>query len=341
MKKVLKGLSLNELEEFFENLGEPRYRAEQFFQGLYQKRYASFDEFSSFPKTLRDKLKEIAELPSLTLKKKLHSQDGTIKFTFLVGQDKEIESVWIPSGDLERKTICISSQVGCTLSCAFCATGTLLDFKGNLKTWQIVDQVLQVEKITGERCTNIVFMGMGEPMHNYLAVIKAAHIFHHPFGLGLGAKRITISTAGVISGIERFIQENQPFNFAISLNHPNPNFRAKIMNVDKKYPLLELLKVARKFTKTLGRKITFEYVMIPEINMGKENAKRLVKLARSVNCKINLIPLNTDFNGWRRPTEAEIEEFKELLKPAKVPVLNRRSPGKDIYGACGMLALRG
>ncbi len=341
MKKILKGLSLYELKKFFENIGEPSYRAEQFFQGLYKKRYTSFDNFTNFPKTLRDKLKEIAEIPYLKLKKKIQSKDGTVKFTFSVDQDKEIESVWIPSGDLERKTICISSQVGCTLSCAFCATGTLLDFKGNLKTWQIIDQVLQVEEIVGERCTNIVFMGMGEPMHNYLAVLKAAHIFHHHLGLGLGAKKITISTAGVISGIERFIQNKEPFNFAISLNHPNPNFRAQLMNVDKKYPLMDLLKVARKFTKTLGRKITFEYVMIPEVNMGKENAKRLVKLARSVNCKINLIPLNTDLNGWRRPTEVEVEEFKELIKESHVPIINRRSPGKDIHGACGMLALRG
>ena len=341
MKKILKGIRLVDLEKFVEDLGEPKYRAEQIFTGLYKKRWENFEEFTNLPKSFRTKLSEVSEIPSLKLKKKLISRDGTCKFTFEISEGKEIESVWIPSGDLERKTICISSQVGCSLSCTFCATGTLLDFKGNLKTWQIVDQVLQVEKSIGERCTNIVFMGMGEPMYNYNAVIQAAHIFHDKQGLGLGAKRITISTAGVISGIQKFIDSREPFNFAISLNHPNPNVRKHIMDIDKKYPLEDLLEVARKFTKTLGRKITFEYIMIPSVNMGQENANRLIKLARSVNCKINLIPLNTDFNGWRRPTEEEIEEFRKMLTPAKVPITNRRSPGKDIYGACGMLALRG
>jgi 23S rRNA (adenine2503-C2)-methyltransferase len=341
MKKILKGMRLPELERFIEGLGEPKYRAEQLYLGLYRERYESFDEFNNLPKSLRVKLSEVAEIPSLNIRKKIVSRDGTCKFTFDLGEGKEIESVWIPTGDLERKTICISSQVGCTLSCAFCATGTLLDFKGNLKTWQIVDQVLQVEKAVGDKCTNIVFMGMGEPMHNYSAVLQAAHIFHEEKGLGLGAKRITISTAGVIPGLDRFIEDREPFNIAISLNHPNPDIRKHIMNIDQKYPLEDLLKTARKFTKTLGRKVTFEYIMIPSINMGQENANRLIKIARSVNCKINLIPLNTDFNGWRRPTEDEVEEFRTLLNPAKVPVMNRRSPGKDIHGACGMLALRG
>ena len=340
MKTILKGLTLSQLEDFFANLGEPKFRAKQLFQGIYRDRLSSFEEFSTLSKSLIAKLNEVAELPSLKVGRHLTSKDGTHKMTFKVEEDKEVEAVWIPSGDDGRKTICISSQIGCTLACKFCATG-LLDFKGNLKTWQIIDQVMQVEKLVGDRATNIVFMGMGEPMHNYFSVMNAAHMLHHPDAFNIGSKRITISTAGVITGIDRFVANHEPFNFAISLNHPNPETRKTIMGIDEKYPLEKLLTAARNFTKTLNRKITFEYVMIPNINMGKENARRLVKIARSVNCKINLIPLNTEFNGWSRPSEEEVEHFKELIKPSGVPILNRRSPGKDIHGACGMLSLRG
>lgn len=336
-KKNLKGLSLSALESYIKDLGEDSYRAKQIYNGLYRDRFNDFDEFTTLPKSLREKLKENAEILSITLKKKLVSSDGTQKMTFLVEDEKIVESVWIPSGDEERKTICISSQVGCTLSCAFCATG-LLEFKGNLKVWQIIDQVLQVEKLVGDRCTNIVFMGMGEPMHNYDCVLQAAHFFHNPETFNIGAKRITISTAGIVKGIDRFVESKEPFNFAISLNHPNPSQRKLIMGIDEKYPLDVLLRSVRNFTKTLGRRITFEYVMIPGVNMGWDNAHKLVKILRSVNCKINLIPLNTELQGWRRPTEEEINEFKFMIKPSGVPILNRRSPGKDINGACGMLA---
>ncbi|HNF26097.1 MAG TPA: efflux RND transporter permease subunit [Leptospiraceae bacterium] len=209
-----------------------------------------------------------------------------------------------------------------------------------LKAWQILDQIVQMEEIAGDRCTNVVFMGMGEPMHNYANVMTAAHILHDAKAFGLGAKRITISTAGVIPSIRKFIFEKQPFNFAISLNHPDPEKRKDIMGIDQRFPLKELLLTAREFTKTLGRKITFEYIMIPDVNMGEKNARLLVKLARSVNCKINLIPLNTEFNGWRRPSEEEMEEFRNMILPSNVPILNRRSPGKDIDGACGMLSLK-
>ncbi|MCE9501836.1 MAG: 23S rRNA (adenine(2503)-C(2))-methyltransferase RlmN [Leptospira sp.] len=339
-KFIVKGKNLSELEEFFKGIGLEKFRAKQLYTGIYTNRYKNFGEFTNFSSDLRNRLEEKAVIPTLTAGRHLKSSDGTQKMTFEVEPGKEIEAVWIPSGDDGRKTICISSQVGCTLSCAFCATG-LLEFKGNLKTWQIIDQVLEVERVVGEKATNVVFMGMGEPMHNYFSVLKAAHILHDPEALNIGSKRITISTAGVITGIDRFVENKEPFNFAISLNHPNPEIRKSIMGIDKKYPLVDLLKSARNFTKTLNRKITFEYIMIPQVNMGKENANKLVKIARSVSCKINLIPLNTDFNGWKRPTEEEVENFKSLLRPAGVPVMNRRSPGRDIHGACGMLSLRG
>lgn len=340
MKQNLIGFNLQDLENLVQEFAEPKFRAKQIFEGLYQKRYTKLNQFTNLPKKFLERISESHSIETLKVNKHLQSKDGTHKFTFFVGEEKEVEAVWIPSGDDGRKTICISSQVGCTLSCAFCATGRL-DFKGNLKPSEIIGQVLKVEEMVSDKATNIVFMGMGEPMHNYNAVIKSAHILHNKDAFNLGSKRITISTAGVVSGIEKFIENNEPFNFAISLNHSDKEKRKDIMNVDEKFPLETLLIAARNFTKTLGRKITFEYVMIPEINMGIENAKKLVKIARSVNCKINLIPVNTDFHGWRRPTDQEVEIFKSQIKESNVPIMNRRSPGKEINGACGMLALKG
>ncbi len=339
---VLKGKTLKDLQEICAGLRLEPFRAKQIYHGIYKNRYNSLEEFTTFSKETKDRLSAQIILGELKLGRELISKDGTRKFTFLVDDNKEIETVWIPSGDDGRKTICISSQIGCTLNCAFCATG-LLEYKGNLNAWQIIDQVLQVERIVQDRATNIVFMGMGEPMHNYFSVIKAAHIFRDPDAFGLGARRITISTAGVVTGIKRFIQNKEPFNFAISLNHPNPNSRSSIMDVNDKHPLEKLIEVAREFTQALDRPITFEYVLIPTVNMGKDNAERLAKIARSVNkSKINVIPLNTDFTEWRRPTEEEVEEFVSYLRfKSDVPVMNRQSPGRDINGACGMLALKG
>ncbi|TGK31804.1 23S rRNA (adenine(2503)-C(2))-methyltransferase RlmN [Leptospira gomenensis] len=338
-KIPLKGRTLSELSEIVLSLGEKPFRAKQIYHGLYVNRYESWDRFTTFSKALREKLEEQCSLTSLHTIKHLKSVDGTQKFTFASepGNGKEFEAVWIPSGDGGRKTICISSQVGCTLNCKFCATAKL-EFQGNLKAHEIVDQVLQVEKTVGDRATNIVFMGMGEPFHNYFNVIRAASILHDPDALNLGAKRITISTSGVVNGIRRFIENKEPYNFAISLNHPDPDGRREIMDIEEKFALPELLQAAKDFTRELKRRITFEYVMIPGVNMGKENADKLVKIARSLDCKINVIPLNTEFFGWRRPTHDEVREFISLLEPAGVPILNRRSPGKDIFGACGMLA---
>ncbi|TGK01694.1 23S rRNA (adenine(2503)-C(2))-methyltransferase RlmN [Leptospira semungkisensis] len=340
-KTPIKGHTLEELTELIHGLGEKPFRAKQIYNGLYANRYESWDEFTTIGKDLKNKLEEKFSLSPLKVAKHLKSVDGTQKFTFesVSGSGKEFESVWIPSGDGGRKTICISSQVGCTLNCRFCATAKL-PYQGNLKAGEIIDQVLQVERIVGDKATNIVFMGMGEPMHNYFNVMRAAKLLHDSDAVGLGAKRITISTSGVVNGIRRFIENREPYNLAISLNHPDPNGRKEIMDIEEKFSLPELLDAAVDYTKAMKRRITFEYVMIPGVNMSPEDAKKLVKIARRMDCKINVIPLNTEFFGWRRPTREEVDEFLRLLEPAGVPILNRRSPGKDINGACGMLAAK-
>lgn len=352
----LKGKSLSELEQLFSALGQPKFRAKQAFRRINLHLATSLDDFTEFPKTLREELAELGAMPTMPVLHRSEGTGATEKFVFDVGgtsglagaaqsrrektesakSPKSIEAVWIVSQN--RRTVCISSQAGCTLNCSFCATGTL-QFLGNLPAWQIVEQVYELVRIRGERCTNVVFMGMGEPFHNYEDVIRAARILHHPEGLNIGARHITISTAGVIPSIERFITNREPFNLAISLNHADPVGRGEIMDVDKKYPLDKLVIAARAYTRAMDRRITFEYVMIPGVNMSDDNLRRLIKIGRSVRCKINLIPLNTTLQGWRRPSSEEVHKFQGALLDAGLSVFNRGSPGKDVNGACGMLAL--
>ena len=358
----LKGRSIHELEELFLELGEPSYRAEQAFRRINKELALSLDSFSEFPLRLREMLKEYKALPriqtkhsaleglaqeggegesqSLEARKEFSPPTEKIIFTLQSKgrQERAVESVWIVSE--RRRTLCISSQVGCSLNCSFCATGTL-PFKGNLETWEILEQVYEfVRRRSQERLSNVVFMGMGEPFHNYDNVIRAARILNHPKGLHLGASHITISTAGVLPAIERFIREKEPFNLAISLNHPTNEGRSKIMDINSKYPIEQLLRLSRKFTKELNRRITFEYVMIPGVNMDPASARSLIKIGRSTRCRINLIPLNTNLQSWSRPKPREIYTFQSLLLDAGLSVFNRNSPGLKINAACGMLALK-
>ncbi|MCB1175517.1 MAG: 23S rRNA (adenine(2503)-C(2))-methyltransferase RlmN [Leptospiraceae bacterium] len=340
---TLNGASINELERLFQDLGEAKFRALQAFRWINRHQADNFDEFSDFSKSLRERLKELPLLPKLKILGSEKDKDGTEKYLFEVpplserAQPRQIEAVWIVADN--RRTICISSQIGCTLNCTFCATGTL-PFYGNLPAWAIVDQVYAIMRHRSERPTNIVFMGMGEPFHNYQNVIKAARILHHPEGMHLGASHITISTAGVIPSIEKYIHDKEPFNLAISLNHPDPAGRLAIMDVTKKHPLDKLLKTLRQYTRERDRKITFEYVMIPDQNMDRDAVQKLIKLARSVRCKINLIPLNTTLGGMRRPSMQEADEFYQALLDAGLTVFNRGSPGRNVNAACGMLALQ-
>ena len=358
----LKGKSIHELEELFSELGESSYRAEQAFRRTNKDLAISLDNFSEFPLSLRKRLKEYGAFPRIQIKHsalengKAASKNSrafgsigsspspplTEKIIFALAskarQERAVESVWIVSE--ARRTVCISSQAGCSLNCSFCATGTLT-FKGNLESWEILEQVYEfVRRRPKEKLSNVVFMGMGEPFHNYDNVIRAARILNHPKGLHLGASHITISTAGVVPAIERFIREREAFNLAISLNHPENEGRSRIMDINRKYPLEQLIKVSRKFTKELNRRITFEYVMIPGVNMDPKSLRSLIKIGRSVRCRINLIPLNTNLQSWSRPKAREIYNFQSLLLDAGLSVFNRNSPGLGIHAACGMLALK-
>lgn len=346
--------TIEELVPFFKQLGEPAYRAEQTFIRIHKHLAQSIEEFTELPLKLRDYIVEHQLFPTLNMQYNEMIQEeandqGTQKFIFEYKGNKDslsriFESVWIVSA--RRRTACISSQSGCSLNCIFCATGRL-PFKGNLSTWQILQQVYQMIRYrkayvdTKEKLTNIVFMGMGEPFYNYENVIKSAKILNHPKGLHIGARHITISTAGVIPSIERFISERQPFNLAISLNHVFEEERNEFMDINKRYPLKDLLKVTKDYVRILKKNITFEYIMIPNVNMSQKHIQELVKIAKWIyHCKINLIPLNTNFNGWSAPTYEEAIQFQNALREKGILAFYRGSPGKKINAACGMLALQ-
>jgi 23S rRNA (adenine2503-C2)-methyltransferase len=363
-----------ELEAFFADLGEPRYRAIQVFRRIHHHRARALDEWTELPRRLRSQLAEAGVFERLEVVESARGEDGAEKVILASGRDvyhalrsddsgaedgaalpstgQEIEAVWIPGGD--RRTVCISSQVGCSLDCTFCATATL-QFRGNLEPWQIVDQVYALERLRGERASNVVFMGMGEPFHNYDNVMRAARLLHHSDGAHIGARHITISTAGITPGVERFTAEKEPWNLAISLNHPDPQARAAIMPITLRHPLPELLEAARRYTLERRRRITFEYVMMAGVNMGPREVEQLAAIGRTMRCKINLIPLNTapraapapavpgmpaKITGSRRPTPEEANAFHRALVDAGLQVFDRGSPGREVEGACGMLALR-
>ncbi|GIX40780.1 MAG: putative dual-specificity RNA methyltransferase RlmN [Leptospiraceae bacterium] len=347
-------LTIEELKDFFRKINEPSYRAEQTFLRIHKHLALNIDEFTELPRKLREWFSENHYFPTLNLDYYEAINDksddrGTQKFIFEYKDQKSsknriFESVWLVSE--KRRTACISSQSGCSLNCTFCATAKI-PFKGNLSTWQILQQVYYMIRFrnqtenTKERLTNIVFMGMGEPFYNYDNVIKAAKILNHPLGLNIGSRHITISTAGVIPSIERFIAEKQPFNLAISLNHPFNEGRMSLMDINQRYPLKELLKVVKKYTEVYKKNITFEYILIPDVNMTKEHINELVKIAKYIKyCKFNLIPLNTNFNNWRTPEEEEVLAFQKELRKNGILAFYRGSPGKKINAACGMLALQ-
>lgn len=347
--------TIDELIKFYQEIGEPEYRAKQTFLRIHKYLAQQIEEFTELPLKLREHIKEKQLFPVLNLQynelinEEIANDKGTQKFIFEYqahknSQSRIFESVWIVSE--RRRTACISSQSGCSLNCTFCATGKL-PFKGNLSTWQILQQVYQMIRFrnsfinSSEKLTNVVFMGMGEPFYNYDNVIKAAKILNHPDGLHIGSRHITISTAGVLPSIERFISEKQPFNLAISLNQVFDDERSQLMDINEKYPLKDLLRVIKDYVKIYKKNITFEYIMIPDINMSREHLKELIKIAKYIHhCKINLIPLNTNFNGWRSPTYEEAIQFQTALRNKGVLAFYRGSPGKKISAACGMLALQ-
>lgn len=343
LQPAIQSLDLAGIEAALTERGQPKYRAEQVARWLYQKRATSFEKMTDLPAALRGQLTEAFSFARLESLRVLGSKDTTQKFLFKLPDGALIESVLIPASPAlygeasDRRTICMSSQVGCAYGCKFCASG-LDGFARNLSAGEIVGQFLEVERIAEEKINNIVFMGMGEPLANFNNLMRAIDIINSPWGIGLGARHITISTSGLAPQIKQLADQPRQIRLAISLHGATDDVRQKIMPVNKKYPLAVLLEACDYFTSKKKQRITFEYILIANVNDSPQNAADLVKVARRVGAKVNCIPYNTVAGlEWERPSEERQDAFMAVLENAKIPSTIRREKGHDIAAACGQL----
>lgn len=339
-KQDIKDLSFEELRSYLTKIGEQAYRTKQIFEWIYQRGATDFKKMSDLPASLRQALNSNFCVSSCgIIKKQISKLDGTRKYLFGLEDGETVEAVLIPAAD--RNTICLSSQVGCAFGCKFCASG-LLGIKRDLRPSEILDQALGISNdLKGERITNVVMMGMGEPLANYDNVMKAISILNSPFAFGIGARKITISTAGYIPGIKRLISEKMQIELSVSLHAATDKVRSRLMPINKKFPLLELMNACRDYIKAKNRIITFEYVLIKNVNSSREDAVALTKQFKGLPCKVNLIPLNPSSGiEFLPPTEKEAKEFQAILKRNGINSPIRTPRGTDIDAACGQLRLR-
>ena len=370
MPPDIKSLTREELEAQFKQWKEPTYRVPQLLDWLYARRAADWDAMSNLPKTIREKLRQNFSLQTLVLARKQGADDTTQKFLWKLADGQFIESVLIPANPAlygeasDRHTLCISTQVGCAYGCKFCASG-LDGWKRNLRPEEIVEQVLAVERwheaevrkaktAPGEPApeprlpnpetrlvNNLVVMGMGEPLANYDPLLKALKILNAPWGGGIGARKITVSTSGLAPQIRRLAAEPFQFRLAISLHGATDAVRDKIMPVNRKYPLHELIAACEDYQQKKGRMLTLEYILIAGVNDAIAQTKPLALLAKKLFAKINLIPYNpVDGLPWQRPAEEVCEAFLTALEKQKVTATLRREKGTDIDAACGQLRLK-
>jgi len=335
----IKGLDLKELEKILTGWGEQPFHARQIFSWIYKKGALDFEAMSDLPSGLRRSLKESFDILSLKLIQSLKSSDGTKKFLFELKDHNFMEAVIIPAQ--KRVTGCISTQVGCKFACRFCASGTL-GFKRNLTSPEMVEEVLYLKNNSqGRKLTHIVFMGIGEPLDNYDNVIKTIRFInsHHTFNIG--ARRITISTSGVIPAIKKLSGEGLQIELSVSLHSADDKTRSRLMPINKIYPLKDLISACREYIKKTNRQITFEYVLIKDINSGLPDARNLGKILKGMNCKANLIPCNVikELNV-QPPQKPEILLFRDCLLKSGINVTLRMPRGEDIEAACGQLRLR-
>ena len=327
-------LTLKELEDYLVSGGEKSFRASQIYEGLYKKRFSSFDEMTNISKELRKKLIDDFSLYKIKL---LVKQKGTNvnKYLFELEDGNNIESVLMFHD--YGTSICVSSQVGCNMSCAFCESGRLKKVR-NLLAYEIVEQILLIEEDIKKRITHVVVMGIGEPFDNYDNVLKFVKIINCNKGIDIGSRHITISTCGVIPGIKKFMEEEGQVNLAISLHAPNDELRSKIMPINKAYPLNELMKVIKEYISKTNRRVTFEYIMLENINDSEKEALELVKLLKGINCYVNLIPYNETENiQFKRTKEWKIVKFYDILKSNKINTTIRKEFGGSVDAACGQL----
>lgn len=335
----IKSLSLDEIQALVSSLGEEPYRGVQLAEWVFRKDAADFEEMTDLSREFRARLREVASIGRLqVLDRRASQRDGTLKYLLGLADGETIETVLVPEG--ERRTVCVSTQIGCGMGCAFCATA-IGGLVRNLTTGEIVDQVLAVRRNLGERPTNVVMMGMGEPLANYENVLRAVRLINHEHGLGIGIRRIAVSTCGLVPGIYRLSEENLQVVLAVSLHAAADGKRDQIMPINKKYPLAELIRACRDFTSRTGRRITFEYALMEDFNDSDEDARALATLLHPLLCHVNLIPMNpVPETAYRRPASKTVLRFQLELSRMGIEATARAEKGTDIEAACGQLRHR-
>ena len=333
--QTLTGLSREEIEKITDALRQSKFRAQQIHNWIYLKSAKSIDDMTDLSKNFREDLKKVAKVSDVRIKTKQVSSDGTIKYLLEYPDGECVETVLMRFDNRANLTACVSSQVGCAVNCSFCATGKR-GFIRNLNYKEIIEQVLTIQRDTGLKVTNIVFMGQGEPLLNLDNVLKAMEIFNDSFQIG--QRRLTVSTSGIIPGINRLAEIDMQSTLAISLHAPNHELRKKLMPVEEKYNLKDLKTTLKKYVEKTGRRITIEYLLIKDLNDTTEIAKQLAEYLHDIKCNINLIPYNpTADNDYKRPSNNSIMKFKCLLEHSGKKVTVRLERGADIDAACGQL----
>lgn len=333
----LKNLSSSELTEFLGSFGKERYRSVQILRWLYQKGAQSFDEMTNLSKRFRQELGQVSFISSLHPVRVEQARDGTKKFLFQLDNGNRVESVLIP--DKARLTLCLSTQVGCAFGCRFCLTGKL-GWKRDLTTSEILNQILAVRRTLPEKAsiTNVVLMGMGEPLANYENTLKALALMVHPDAFKFSSRRITLSTVGLLPKLEQLSKEKISFCLAISLNATDEETRSYLMPVNRRYPLNKILRLCKNFPLRPRSRITFEYVLVKGINDSPQDAKRLIRILRGIPSKVNLIPLNEAPEiPLKKPSDEAVKQFQEILMEGGLTAIVRASKGREISAACGQL----
>ena len=336
---ALSGKTLPELEQFVSELGLPAFRARQIHSWIYARSAQTFDQMTDLSRPVRDRLNAVAEIPLLKLAHLQVSSDGTRKYLFELPDGKLIESVLMAFEDRPSLSACLSSQVGCAVGCTFCATG-YLGFTRNLTAAEIVDQVMCIQRESGKRVSNVVYMGQGEPLLNVDQVIKSIHALVE--SVGIGQRHITVSTSGIVPGIRQLADERLQITLALSLHAPDKATREQIVPITKKYPLKELMEALRDYSKASGRRVTIEYVMLAGVTDSPEQARALADMVSDIHCNINLIPYNPTRNPddkivYERPALSVQRRFKQLAERSGKTVTIRLERGTDIEAACGQL----
>lgn len=333
--KNIKDYDLEDLKQELISIGEKGFRAEQIFKWLYQEKVKNFDEMTNLSLELREKLKNNYTICNYNILKKLEASDGTKKYLFDILDGNIIESVLMEYH--YGKSVCVSSQVGCKMGCKFCAS-TGIPFVRNLTAGEIVEQILAIEQDTGDKISNIVFMGIGEPLDNYDNVIKAIRILNNPKGLGIGARHISVSTSGLVPRIYDLAKENIQCTLSVSLHASNNEKRSSMMPVNNRYSVEELIKACKDYIAMTNKRISFEYALAKDNNDNMQDAKELANLLKGMLCHVNLIPINKIENGkFTKSSNENIIKFRDYLNDHGIVATIRRELGSDIEAACGQL----